>query len=1372
MKFNTLKLVLVFLFLANMYSIHSQTNRVLNNNRLRVGSGAENSINNAGNMQQPFYYNGSTYRQLTYSNYPLDIRWGMGGDGSASWNINGSFNENPVLVNQTYDYSNFTITNGTTGEGYGQIKTTGEITVNSQLFRVENIFELLQPEGYIAIKVKITNISGSPATNVRLWVGTRDDYVGGTDQPTKERGNLVNEEFELIANQADQAKAIKISTTQEAILFFSNSDRAYSTINGCCQFTNATNQDPETNAITQTGDGSYALYVRFNDLAVNESDELIWYYGAGTLPEIDEIISRVASAAIGAFDNITFNSADYAATTVSDGTGYYILVPSGSTPPTEAEIEAGVDYNGVSVVMADNAAMLADQEQVFNLTGLSALTAYDFYFVSKYFDGVSDAYTEIIDEELNTKEAPPTLTQINPSTAAYGETITLTGTNFLTANEVLIGGLNATFTIVNSQTIEAVVPNNVQDFTITVANESGTASNNSDGEGNNDAACTAEWSSAWQQLTTPVAGTLKTVTLKLENADSSNSYDLFLEVYDVDNAPASADTSIKFSNPIETSQVSTIANNTVSSEVTFTFDSSVNLLENTNYYVVLVGSGTNPTITGDQEISIDCAGGTDGGSAGSFGTLYHSFTMGPEFDISNPPTAISSSATSIEENNVINDIVGSLTATDADVSDSHTFQLIAGAGDTDNASFSISGANLLANEIFDFETKSIYSIRILTTDEDGNTYEGNLTITITDEVDEDADSDGIKDSVDNCPVIANTDQLDTDADGEGDICDTDDDNDGTLDTDDAFPLDDTEDTDSDGDGTGDNADTDDDNDGTLDTEDAFPLDDSEDTDTDGDGTGDNADTDDDNDGTVDAEDAFPLDDSEDTDTDGDGTGDNADTDDDNDGTLDLEDAFPLDDSEDTDTDGDGTGDNADTDDDNDGALDTEDAFPLDDSEDTDTDGDGTGDNADTDDDNDGALDTEDAFPLDDSEDTDTDGDGTGDNADTDDDNDGTLDTEDGFPLDDSEDTDTDGDGTGDNADTDDDNDGTLDTEDDFPLNDSEDTDTDSDGTGDNADTDDDNDGTLDIEDTFPLDDSEDTDTDGDGTGDNADTDDDNDGTLDIEDAFPLDDSEDTDTDGDGTGDNADNDDDNDGTLDTQDAFPLDDSEDTDTDGDGTGDNADDLPNNPNEIKDTDGDGTGDNTDAFPNDQNEDTDSDGDNIGDNTDAFPNDPSETIDTDNDGIGNNTDTDDDNDGYSDAVEAEEGTDANNINDIPNDNDNDGIPDSTDLDDDNDGVNDTDDIFPSIVEPILTPAQAFTPNGDGINDSWVVPGINNYPNNLVKVFNRWGHEVFITSRYQNDWNGKHKSNSTMLPAGSYLYVIDLGNGTPLLKGWIFINY
>ena len=118
-------------------------------------------------------------------------------------------------------------------------------------------------------------------------------------------------------------------------------------------------------------------------------------------------------------------------------------------------------------------------------------------------------------------------------------------------------------------------------------------------------------------------------------------------------------------------------------------------------------------------------------------------------------------------------------------------------------------------------------------------------------------------------------------------------------------------------------DLDDDNDGTLDTDDAFPLDPSEDTDTDGDGVGDNADDDADGDGYSDLMDPFPLDSTEWSDTDFDGLGDNTDTDDDNDGTLDTDDAFPLDPSEDTDTDGDGVGDNADDDADGDGEVDNE-----------------------------------------------------------------------------------------------------------------------------------------------------------------------------------------------------------------------------------------------------------------------------------------------------------------------------------------------------------------------------------------------------------------------------------------------------------------
>ena len=120
-----------------------------------------------------------------------------------------------------------------------------------------------------------------------------------------------------------------------------------------------------------------------------------------------------------------------------------------------------------------------------------------------------------------------------------------------------------------------------------------------------------------------------------------------------------------------------------------------------------------------------------------------------------------------------------------------------------------------------------------------------------------------------------------------------------------------------------------DDDGVIDTLDAFPLDENESIDTDGDGIGNNTDTDDDGDGVADISDALPLDAKEIADTDGDGIGNNADTDDDGDGVADSSDAFPLDANEIVDTDGDGIGNNADTDDDGDRVADNLDSFPLD-----------------------------------------------------------------------------------------------------------------------------------------------------------------------------------------------------------------------------------------------------------------------------------------------------------------------------------------------------------------------------------------------------------------------------------------------------------
>ena len=134
--------------------------------------------------------------------------------------------------------------------------------------------------------------------------------------------------------------------------------------------------------------------------------------------------------------------------------------------------------------------------------------------------------------------------------------------------------------------------------------------------------------------------------------------------------------------------------------------------------------------------------------------------------------------------------------------------------------------------------------------------------------------------------------------------DPDDDNDGVLDADDAFPLDPTESLDTDGDGIGNNADTDDDNDGVLDADDAFPLDPAESLDTDGDGIGNNADLDDDYDGITDDTDKTDDGVSRSLDTDNDGKNNDVDPDDDGDGVMDADDPFPLDERTAIDTDGD------------------------------------------------------------------------------------------------------------------------------------------------------------------------------------------------------------------------------------------------------------------------------------------------------------------------------------------------------------------------------------------------------------------------------------------------------------------------------------
>jgi gliding motility-associated-like protein/uncharacterized repeat protein (TIGR01451 family) len=87
----------------------------------------------------------------------------------------------------------------------------------------------------------------------------------------------------------------------------------------------------------------------------------------------------------------------------------------------------------------------------------------------------------------------------------------------------------------------------------------------------------------------------------------------------------------------------------------------------------------------------------------------------------------------------------------------------------------------------------------------------------------------------------------------------------------------------------------------------------------------------------------------------------------------------------------------------------------------------------------------------------------------------------------------------------------------------------------------------------------------------------------------------------------------------------------------------------------------------------------------------------------------------------------------------------------------------------------EGFSPNGDGINDLFVIRGIDNFQQNTFAVFNRWGDKVFGASNYQNTWDGRSSGGLKMggdeLPVGTYFYTLDLGNGSKVYTGSIYLN-
>ncbi len=146
----------------------------------------------------------------------------------------------------------------------------------------------------------------------------------------------------------------------------------------------------------------------------------------------------------------------------------------------------------------------------------------------------------------------------------------------------------------------------------------------------------------------------------------------------------------------------------------------------------------------------------------------------------------------------------------------------------------------------------------------------------------------------------------------------------------------------------------------------------------------------------------------------------------------------------------------------------------------------------------------------------------------------------------------------------------------------------------------------------------------------------------------------------------------------------------------------------------------------------------------------------DADADGTPNYLDEDSDNDGLTDTEEA--GTSS--------------LCDANFKDCDQDGTPDYLDFFTCGVA--LEIPEGFSPNGDNTNDTWIIPGVEEFPENTMTVFNRWGAQVYSKAPYDNSWDGTCTENAiggNLLPEGTYFFVFKTGPNGETKNGYVYIK-
>ncbi len=321
-------------------------------------------------------------------------------DGSAYNNIaaerNGENWNSPITALSTVDDSD-------TANGLMRAVTTG---VTKENIKMTQVVSFTTDDKFFVTTVTIENLSSVAVDNVRYVRSFDPDQDKDLNGSYASYAKVISNPNTGVSGNQTAMVVARGDETLEPYFFISFDDRARASafvafdpsdayMNGLwVDDSSVPNTVIEENYVLTSSDltGDYNGYAHDDNgiaitfdigtLAAGASETIVFYSSLD--PNASSSLASIQSVAAASFTNIDYHSANFSVTSSVDATAYYIVVPEGSTAPTEDQIAAGVDYTGATIALNGTASLTADVAHDFSLSGLTQGGVYTVYLVTKY----------------------------------------------------------------------------------------------------------------------------------------------------------------------------------------------------------------------------------------------------------------------------------------------------------------------------------------------------------------------------------------------------------------------------------------------------------------------------------------------------------------------------------------------------------------------------------------------------------------------------------------------------------------------------------------------------------------------------------------------------------------------------------------------------------------------------------------------------------------------------------------------------------------------------------------------------------------------------------------------------------------------------